>query len=110
MHRLTKGVVACVGMTTAASLLAIATAEAQERPRIAVVGLVARDLAEESDAITEEIRATFVKSGCYVVVDRTLSDKIMDELALQQTGVTETDKAIKVSKLYTVKQIVSGKF
>ena len=44
---------------------------AQEKPRLAVLNFANRGSVEEADAIAEELRVAFVKSGKYTVVDRT---------------------------------------
>jgi TolB-like protein len=93
-----------------AGLLWGALAVAQDKPRMAVLKFVAKaEAEEEADAVAEEVRAAFVKSQRYVVVDRTMTDKIFEEWALQQSGATEADNAVRVGKLFAVKSLVTGK-
>ncbi|MEE8395525.1 MAG: hypothetical protein V3S29_05680 [bacterium] len=63
----------------------------------------------EAEAISEEISKVFVHSKKFTVIDRTLTGKIMEEWALQLSGVTDEKKALKVGKLYNVQAIVTGK-
>jgi len=85
-------------------------AKPQEKPRIAIlppeVVQVGRD---ERTAVAEEIRTRVVKSGTFVVVDRTLTQTIQKEWETQQVGITEDKKAVKIGKLYNVKYIITGK-
>ena len=64
--------------------------------------------AEESEGVAEELRNAFVNSGKYVVVDRTLTEKIVEEWKIQAT-LTEKEKAIQVGRVFNVQYIVSGK-
>lgn len=82
---------------------------AEEPPRLAVLNLETRDAQSEAEGIAEELRAAFVKSGQYTVVDRTLTGQIVKEWETQQSGLTDSDKALKVGKLYNVRFIVTGK-
>ena len=82
---------------------------AEEKQRIAVLDLAQHEAQEEAEAIAEELRRAFVKSGKYVVVDRTLTDQILKEWETQQSGLTEGEKAVKIGKLFNVQLIVSGK-
>lgn len=107
---------------TAAAMLAIAAAIllppaggrhpgafGQERPRVAVLTLDSREAQEEAESIAEELRQQFVNSGRYTVIDRTLTSKIAEEWATQQSGLTEREKAVQVGKLYNVQLLVTGK-
>jgi N-acetylneuraminic acid mutarotase len=82
---------------------------AEEPPRVAVLNLETRDSQSEAESVAEELRAAFVKSGQYTVVDRTLTSRIVKEWETQQSGLTDSDKALKVGKLYNVQFIVTGK-
>jgi hypothetical protein len=92
------------------SLLLPGTAEAQDKQRVAVLKLVAlKNFEEEADAISEEIRADFVKSNLYTMVDRTVTEKIFEELAFQQSGITDQKNTAKIGQIYSVKHLVTGK-
>lgn len=82
---------------------------AEEKPRLAVLNFATRGSVEEADAIAEELRGAFVKSGKYTVVDRTQTEQILKEWETQQSGLTDDQKAIKIGKLHNVKLIVTGK-
>lgn len=107
---LNRSIAALLGAAMVCTLGLPLIVRAQEKPRLAVLEFDADEEAEEeADAVTEEIRADYVHSRRYVVVDRTLTDKIMDEWALQQSGVTEQANTVRVGKLFTVKTLVTGK-
>ena len=80
-----------------------------EKPRLAVLPLSTAKAFEEAGAIAEELRQAFVNSGRYIVIDRTLTDKILKEWETQQSGMTESDKAVKIGRLFNVQIIVTGK-
>lgn len=84
---------------------------AQEKPRVAVLDFEFEGQASkvEASGIAEEIRRVFVSSKKFTVIDRTLTTKVMQEWAIQQSGLTDKEKAIKVGKLYNVQVIVTGK-
>ena len=86
-----------------------AHAAPKEKPRLAVLPLSTAKAIEEAGAIAEELRQVFVNSGRFVVIDRTLTDKILKEWETQQSGMTERDKAVKIGKLFNVQIIVTGK-
>ncbi len=82
----------------------------EEKSRLAVLDLEARGASEvEAEAITEEMRRIFVKTGRYIVIDRTLTSQILKEWETQQSGVTDEGKAIQIGKLFNVTNIVTGK-
>jgi TolB-like protein len=99
-------------MTGFAALLLcgwLAVAGAQEKRRLAVLSFAHEGAGQEAEAITEELRRAFVQSGQFVVIDRTLTDQILKEWELQQSGLTEAEKAVKIGKLFNVQVIVTGK-
>ncbi len=82
----------------------------QGKPHIAVLDLETHGAeAAEVESISEVLREAFVASGRFVVVDRTLTRKILEEWALQQSGAVDEEKAIKVGKLFNVQYIVTGR-
>jgi hypothetical protein len=96
--------------TTVITLLLPETAEAQDKQRLAVLKFVAsKNIEEEADAIAEELRADFVKSNLYMMVDRTVTEKIFEELAFQQSGATDQKNTAKIGHLYSVKRLITGK-
>ena len=82
---------------------------AESKPRVAVLKLAERGAREEADAIAEELRLAFVNTNRFIVIDRTLTDQILKEWELQQSGMTERDKAVRIGKLFNVQMIVTGK-
>ena len=99
-------------LTAVAVLLVFsAIAFAQAKPRIAVLEFVIEGVAKSSEgsSISEEIRAAFVNSNRYTVIDRTLTNKIMKEWDTQQFETADRDRAIKIGKLYNISQFVTGK-
>ncbi|MCH8883322.1 MAG: hypothetical protein IIA41_07465, partial [SAR324 cluster bacterium] len=91
-------------------ILLAAPISAQEKPRVAILNFEVGGASQvEADAIAEKIRKVFVNSGEYTVIDRTLTSKILEEWEIQQSGLTDEEKAIRFGKLYNVQAIVTGK-
>jgi TolB-like protein len=101
---------ALLGALALALSMHASAAEEPEKPRLAVLAWEARGAkAEEAEGVAEEVRSAFTRSGQYTVVDRTLTDKILEEWERQQSGLNESKRAVQVGRLYNVRYIVTGK-
>ena len=63
----------------------------------------------EATALTERLREVLLKTGHFVLVDRSQMDAILDEQALQQSGCTSQECVVQVGQILGVRKIVSGK-
>ena len=83
---------------------------AEEKTLIAVLDLegVKADEAE-TFALTERLREEMLRSGRFVLVDRSQMDAVLNEQALQQSGCTEQECAVQVGQILGVRRIVAGK-
>jgi hypothetical protein len=69
------------------------------------IGLQAGETAVVADRFREEL----VKTRFFTVLDRSQMGEILDELAFQQSGCTETECAVQVGKILGVRRIIAGK-
>ncbi len=60
-------------------------------------------------ALTEELRAQLLQSGNFRIVDRQQIDAILNEQALQQSGCTSQECAVRVGKILGVRKIIVGR-
>ena len=63
----------------------------------------------EASAITDRLREELLKSGKFTLVDRSQMTAVLDEQALQQSGCTTQECAVKVGKVLGVRKLISGK-
>jgi formylglycine-generating enzyme required for sulfatase activity len=63
---------------------------------------------EEALAITNQLRTQLLKTGKFILVDRSQMAAILDEQAFQQAGCTSEECAVQVGKLLGVRKIISG--
>jgi len=64
---------------------------------------------QQAAALTERLREELLGSGEFRIVDRSQTDKIMGEQALQQTGCTSSECAVQVGKILGVRKMVNGR-
>jgi hypothetical protein len=77
---------------------------------IAVLELdVAGATAEEGAAVTERLREALFGTGRFTLVNRAQLGQILDEQALQQSGCTSAECAVRVGRLLGVRRIVTGR-
>ena len=57
-------------------------------------------------AVRELISAAFVNTGKYIMVERSLLDKVMKELAFSNTGVVDDSQATEIGKLAGANKVV----
>jgi len=81
------------------------------RLTIAVASLTPQNLpGGDAAVVADMLRAELVKSHAFTVLERAQIEKVMAEQALQQTGCTESDCAVRLGKLLNVKRIIVGSF
>lgn len=79
------------------------------RENIAVIDFEGKDVsASEASIFTDFLRTELVKTGTFNVVDKTNMEKILREVAFQQTGVTSTEDAAKMGQILNVRKMVIG--
>ncbi|MEE8396097.1 MAG: CsgG/HfaB family protein [bacterium] len=87
-----------------------APVKAEEKPRIAVLNFTLVGVDEMTGVfLVDKLRSDLVKTGRFTVLDRAQSDKIVDELARQQQGLTDEKTAIQIGKQFNVQRIVTGR-
>ena len=87
-----------------------APAGASGKELIAVVDLEAIGASKvEATAMTDRLREELLKGGRYTLVDRSQMSAVLEEQALQQTGCTSQECAVKVGKTLGVRKIVVGR-
>jgi len=80
------------------------------KPRVAVLEFEGVGIsAQETAAITDQMRNELVNLNKFTVLDRAQTEKVMAELAFQQGGVTDANQAIKMGKMLNVQNIVTGR-
>jgi TolB-like protein len=86
-------------------------AQAQSLPRIAVVELTTRGgiSSDEAAIISDRIRAQFLRTQTYEVMERSHMEAVLKEQGFSQTQSCEsTDCSVQVGRLLAVRQIVTG--
>jgi len=80
------------------------------KSRIAVLDFTGIGISTaESAAVTDQMRNDLVNLRKFVVLDRSQTQKVIDELAFQQEGLTDPDQAAKIGKILNVEFIVTGR-
>jgi len=86
-----------------------ATGTNDDRMTIAVTDLEAQGVAASSAAVASDwLRDELVKTGAWRVQERKNMEKVLAEQALQQTGCTDAECAVKLGKILNVKRMVVG--
>jgi len=80
-----------------------------KKPRIAVLTLknagVPKSLAE---SVTDLLSTELVNTGMFEVIERMQVAKVLNEQGFQQSGITDSSKAVKLGKILNTKNIVVG--
>ncbi|MEK7766669.1 MAG: CsgG/HfaB family protein [bacterium] len=99
-------------MFAVAALTALAGgARAEGATNIAILDFKPNNVsAGDAAVVSDFVRAAFVRSGTYTVVDKANMERILSEQAFQQTGCTSSDCAVKLGKLLNVKKMVVGNY
>jgi N-acetylneuraminic acid mutarotase len=101
-------VVLCAGL-----LLWAAVPVWGQRPAKDVVAVLDLEAVEATKvqalAFTDRVREELVSGGNFTLVDRAQMNAVLDEQALQQTGCTSQECAVKVGKILGVRKLVTGR-
>lgn len=106
-----KIVLSLLFITVAVSLSAGAelAGKIKVRENIAVIDFEGKDVsASEASIFTDFLRTELVKTGTFNVVDKANMEKILREVAFQQTGVSSTEDAVKMGQILNVRKMVIG--
>jgi hypothetical protein len=90
-------------------LFILSIASAQEKLRVAVFDPTASGTSIDEGtklAVQELISSTFVNTGKFVIVERSMIDKIMKEQAFQSSDMADNSQATEVGKLAGANKIV----
>jgi TolB-like protein len=104
----------CFGLLglTGAALACATLVSAQPAPRKDHIAVLDFDAAgastEQVRALTNQLRADLLKTGRFVVVDRSQINQILDEQAFQQSGCTSEECAVQVGRILGIEKIISG--
>jgi formylglycine-generating enzyme required for sulfatase activity len=63
----------------------------------------------QASALTDRMREELLNTGKYLLVDRSQLNAVLDEQALQQTGCTSQECAVRVGKILGVRKLVTGR-
>lgn len=89
---------------------ALAQSAVSARPRVAVLEFEGVGVQPaEAAAVTDQLRSDLVRLKVFTVLDRAQTQAVLDEMALQQTGITDPEQASKIGKLLNVQYIVTGR-
>lgn len=87
----------------------VASPPSGTRYAMAVSEMEAQGIAASAAAIvTDWMRDELVKAAAYKVLERRAMDAIMSEQAIQQTGCTDQDCAVKLGKMLNVQRMLLG--
>lgn len=90
-------------------LLTPAVIHANEKMQIAVLDFKTRGIsANLGHTISDLMRAEMVKTGYFIVVERSQIDKILKEQGFQQTGCTDNECAVELGKILSARKILVG--
>jgi hypothetical protein len=92
-----------------AALFILPGALAQEKPRVAVFDPTASGTSIDEGtklAVQELISSTFVNTGKYTMVERSMIDKVMKEQAFQSSDMADNSQATELGKLVGANKIV----
>lgn len=79
------------------------------RENIAVIDFEGKDIsASQASVFTGFLRTELVKTDSYNVVEKSNMEKVLQEVAFQQTGVSSTDDAVKLGKILNARKMIFG--
>jgi TolB-like protein len=80
-------------------------------PTIAVAGLDAQNVsAGDAAVVSDLLRAEFVRTRAFIVIERQSVERILAEQVFQKTGCTTEECAIKVGRLLNARYVAVGSF
>ena len=81
-----------------------------EKLRIAVLDFKLVDVDPAAGILMiDRLRSDLVNTNRFIVLDRAQSDKITEELARQQTGLTDSTTSTRIGEQFNVARIVTGR-
>ncbi|MEK7475566.1 MAG: DUF4384 domain-containing protein [Candidatus Coatesbacteria bacterium] len=91
------------------------TAAATGGPRpvlnLAVANLAPQNVgADDAAGVSDMLRAEVAKTKAFRLLERARMEQVMAEQALQQTGATDSERAVQLGKLLNVQRMVVGSF
>ncbi len=90
-------------------ILSPAIAGATEKMQVAVLDFKTRAISTTlGKTVPDLLRAEMVKTGYFIVVERSQMDQILKEQGFQQTGCTDSACAVELGKLLSAKKILLG--
>lgn len=79
-----------------------------QKEHIAVIELKGEITASESVTLTGKVINEILKTGKYIILERSQMDEILTEQGFQQTGCTNAECAVEIGQLLGVKKIMFG--
>ncbi len=90
-------------------IIASAGAFGQEKITIAVLDLQPKGTSKiVAGVVTDIIRSEMIKTGLYVVIERSQMDEIMKEQSFQLTGCVEQSCAVQIGKILSASKVLVG--
>jgi curli biogenesis system outer membrane secretion channel CsgG len=85
------------------------SAESGSHSRVAVMDFQAKNVSKNvANNVSELLRVEIIKTGMYVVVERSQMDKILVEQGFQKSGCTDVSCAVEIGKLISAKKMLIG--
>ncbi|MHB9156146.1 MAG: CsgG/HfaB family protein, partial [Endomicrobiales bacterium] len=79
------------------------------RENIAVIDFEGKGVSPlEASIFADFLRNGLVNTGTFNVVEKANMEKLLSEMAFQQTGLTSTEDAVKIGKILNVRKMVLG--
>jgi len=80
-----------------------------EKMRVAVIDLQGKGVSKMvSYAVSDLIRSEMVRTGMFIIVERTQMNEILKEQGLQMSGCTDSACAVEMGKLLSARKILMG--
>ena len=84
---------------------------AAEKSNVAVLDFSGKSVSqEEADIITEYFRSELTKTGIFYVMDRSNIKRILEEQAIQSSGITDVNNAVRLGRLMNVQYVFVGTY
>lgn len=84
---------------------------AAEKSNVAVLDFSGKNVSkDEADIITEYFRSELTKTGKFYVMDRSNIKRILEEQAMQSSGITDVNNAVRLGRLMNVQYVFVGTY